>query len=314
MNVLERCWCALLLVAISLLSPDPAFARALGPLTIRGDHTMTEERYGSITIDADNVTLDCKGNQIHASSRSGVNCGFGIPVDQAKCGISVQGRSNVTIKNCLVVGSTFNAGIHVQNSDNVLIQNTTVHAAKTGFHFRFSWGVTLNAVNAHYNEDVGFIKLNSQVNAQWLDAWRNGSTGFRNGFKSRDGAICDHWAEGGGRLSLHAASLEDNGESGFVDCGVSNLSVTDARFVSNGDIGFYADIGDFYTLSSNHFALNASAGLFVDGWLNRSTISDNRAWSNWFVDVFYRGGKPTEGTTWTGNDFGTTGGSVPSSH
>jgi hypothetical protein len=319
MNVLERCWCALLLIAIGLLSPDPAFARDRGALTIRGDHTMMQDRYGSIKIDADNVTLDCQWKQIHASGHSGVNCGLiaaGLATpDQLKCGISVQRRQNVTIKNCLVVGNTFDIGIHVQQSDNVRIENTTVHAAKTGYHFRFSWGVTLKDVTAHYNEDMGFMKAHSQVNAEGLDAWRNGSTGFRNGFSSNDGKAChDLDTDSGGNLSLHLSTAEDNGENGFIDCGISDLSVTDSLFLSNANIGLYATYGDFYTFSSNQFALNRSAGLFVDGWLNRSTISDNQAWSNWFVDVFYRGSSPTEGTTWTGNDFGTTGGLVPRKH
>jgi hypothetical protein len=83
------------------------------------------------------------------------------------------------------------------------------------------------------------------VDAEGLDAWRNGTNGFRNGYKSLNGTTCDRSAEGGGNLSLHAAAAEDNGQYGFVDCGISGLSVTDSRFDSNGQNGFYATNGDF---------------------------------------------------------------------
>ena len=102
-----------------------------GTLTITTDTTLTEDHFGNIVIAADGVTLDCAGFNV-------VGTGTGT-------GISVSGRTGVTVKNGNVRGFTtfgfavYNngaggGGFSIQESSfNTFTENTATNNGVFGF-------------------------------------------------------------------------------------------------------------------------------------------------------------------------------------
>ncbi|MEM3407973.1 MAG: hypothetical protein QXW80_00905 [Candidatus Micrarchaeia archaeon] len=87
--------------------------------TIIENYTMTSDLPCSgtaLTIGADHITLDCQGYTInHTGSGSGINA---------------SGRTNITIKNCNIIGSTSvanNYGIYFYSTSNSFILNNNLN-------------------------------------------------------------------------------------------------------------------------------------------------------------------------------------------
>jgi len=102
-------------------------------LFISTDTTLTANVLDSVSITADNITLDCAGFSIigDGSASSGT-------------GILISGRTGVTIKNCEV--SQFRQGIFLVNSNrNMIIENNNVH------HNRVFGGAGIRLTNASSN-------------------------------------------------------------------------------------------------------------------------------------------------------------------
>jgi len=104
----------LLLVPLLLLVlPSPGYA-STDALNITVSTTLTEDHAGEIIIAADDITLDCAGHTISGT--------FSGP------GVSLEGRTGVTIQNCAI--TRFLSGIRLRAStdimiiSNVMTQNT----------------------------------------------------------------------------------------------------------------------------------------------------------------------------------------------
>ncbi len=93
-------------------------------LIITEDTTLTEDHFGCIFIEADDVTLDGNGHTI---------TGPGVWVWNStermwwpiSCGITVRGRTGVTVKNCHVTNFAF--GLTLSNSDGCTLLNNTIY-------------------------------------------------------------------------------------------------------------------------------------------------------------------------------------------
>jgi hypothetical protein len=81
---------ALIGASAMLLVLAAPVAAANGELHITSTTTLTEDQVGNIVIDASGITLDCAGHRV---------IGSGGPT-----GILLDGRTNVTVKNCQVSG------------------------------------------------------------------------------------------------------------------------------------------------------------------------------------------------------------------
>jgi len=139
---------AALVVGLGTLLASQA-AATTGSMSITTDTTLTEDHNGTITIDADNVTLDCAGFTI---------TGPGMAV-ATQSGISIKNRANVTVRNCVVTQSK--SGFSVRTSTTVnLVDNVALF--NTGSGFRASDGssaVTLTGNTADQNELYGFYLI-----------------------------------------------------------------------------------------------------------------------------------------------------------
>ena len=89
----------IVMIAAVAVLPVPVSATA-DPLIITATTTLTANHIGNIIIATDGVTLDCAGFVV---------IGSGGPA--AGSGIELQGRTGVTVKNCIV--TNFNAGFRL---------------------------------------------------------------------------------------------------------------------------------------------------------------------------------------------------------
>ena len=89
-----------------------------GSLFIASDTTLTEDHTGSIVINADNVTLDCAGFTV-----------TGLPGEQ---GIHVDGRDDVTIRNCRVTMALNGIAVTGFSERTLVTDNTALGNANAG--------------------------------------------------------------------------------------------------------------------------------------------------------------------------------------
>ena len=131
-------------VAVAL-AIGPAAGATSGTLVITSDTALTEDHFGDIVIEADDITLDCAG---HTVSGPGT---FGILLD---------GRRGVTVRNCRVTG--FENGIIVVNwsgpsSHNTLTANTAFGNVYDGLALLGSSSNTVTLNIARENTYNGII-------------------------------------------------------------------------------------------------------------------------------------------------------------
>lgn len=158
-------------MAITFIPLAPA-AATTGTLDIDTDTTLTENHFGNIVVNADNVDLDCAGFTIR-----GTGSGTGIEVTD---------RDAVTIRNCEVVGFEFgilligvanstvvgnsvwgntNAGIALNTSqDNVVRGNEAQGNSFSGIDVFQSTGNVLDS-NFAGSGQYGFVLFESSNNA-----------------------------------------------------------------------------------------------------------------------------------------------------
>lgn len=133
--------------------PAPAFyptceSQGVAPpgsetLTVSDDLTLGGDHSGSISIAADDVTLDCAGHEIRGSGPAGVD---------------ISGRANVTVRDCKVAG--FTSGLHVSGATATTLDGNTAHGNLTGFQIEQSTGTRLQHNLANSNSH-GFSILDS---------------------------------------------------------------------------------------------------------------------------------------------------------
>jgi len=122
-------------------------------LIITEDTVLNEDHQGSIIIEADDVTLDGNGHTI---------TGPGVWVWNStermwwptSCGITVIGRSGVTVKNCHVTNFAF--GLTLSNSDGCTLLNNTIYDnVYVGISVVFSVNNTILENTVHSTRNVG---------------------------------------------------------------------------------------------------------------------------------------------------------------
>lgn len=90
-----------------------------GSYCLTKDLTITSVS-DTILVQADNVILDLGGHTLT------------LPLDNIVSGIFIGGRSNVTIKNGIIIGSNQASAILVDSSQNIFIENVIFDALNAG--------------------------------------------------------------------------------------------------------------------------------------------------------------------------------------
>lgn len=284
----------LLLFAFLMTVPVPALAQFpppplptyYGTLNVGSSRTMLRDVVGRVVITADNVTLDCNGHTITAAS-SGGSCGTG----SSDCGIIVDGRSNVTLLNCEVIGHGI--GIWINESDSVEVYDSIADGNDTGFRAEDSDYVRFESNTAIDSTTEGFA-LRTLYSADLLYnvSTSNGTDGFDendcsgtiyiqnsstynsiNGFENDNGADITYWDNEASNNGQHGISLD------AVDTGYIVLNET----VDNGSDGLRLD--DIAGVGTNYFAVvqNYSEGNGDDAAQQSSACTGNTFTGNTFI-------------------------------
>ncbi|MFH1722287.1 MAG: carboxypeptidase regulatory-like domain-containing protein [Candidatus Altiarchaeota archaeon] len=107
------------------------------------------ETDGAIIINASHVTLDCNGSFIYGS-----NAGYGVYLN---------GKSNVTIRNCTFLN--YSIGIYISSSSsNNIIEHNTVRLSETGLYYYYSHNDTIRNNSFNSNSDYGIYLYYSNYN------------------------------------------------------------------------------------------------------------------------------------------------------
>ncbi len=130
------------------------------PSTITTDTTLTRNCSNGITVNANNVTLDCGGHTLSGQGR-------GTPV-------LLRGRTGVTVKNCNI--DNFNEGVTLHGSSgNTFTDNTVNNNIRDGFDLNNSPGNTFSTNNIGNNRLNGIELDDSNENIVRLnDVHNNG--------------------------------------------------------------------------------------------------------------------------------------------
>lgn len=133
----------LALVSVFFVGVDGARGATFGTLTITTDTDLFETHVGNIVIGADGVSLDCRDNFVVATSVDSV-------------GILVDGRTDVTIRNCQFTGFSGSA-IRIENSHSTTLErNVALANAGDGFFATDSPSTVFRENTANGNGSAGF--------------------------------------------------------------------------------------------------------------------------------------------------------------
>jgi parallel beta-helix repeat protein len=113
-------------------------------------YTLKATIYDSVEIDKNNIILDGGGNTLQGPATSDL-------------GISLQGRTNVTIKNLIISG--FATGIKLDSCSSIIISGNTLTKDSYGIHLTESTGNIISANNASSNSDYGIWLSSSDHNS-----------------------------------------------------------------------------------------------------------------------------------------------------
>lgn len=283
-----------LFLAIAALG-SAADAAAAGQMVITTDTNLTADHWGNVRFNADNITLDCQGHQIHSTGSAVVNCGT------SKCGIVANGRKNITIRNCEVVGAGFRNAIWLNNTEFARIfSSQALGASQSGIRIETASNLILGSVDAGANSGEGIVFRNvgaAYVGYTW--AWGNLVDGFDDG---SSGTGCSN-----GGLGIEFAEdtrAFENGVNGFEeDCSAHNNVYYPLTLAEgNGQHGFSFDNSYQFTLVSVTARSNVADGIRFQN-VDNSYVEDGTFVNNGGCDRRQNGA--STGNQWVNNTWGT---------
>ncbi|HET9954825.1 MAG TPA: right-handed parallel beta-helix repeat-containing protein [Polyangiaceae bacterium] len=282
-------------LAIALL---PGTAQATeGILQSTGSMTLTEDHFGTIFLFQANGTLDCQNHTIYNSTQEGI-CGDNF---DEQCGVLVLASPDVHIVNCRV--RYFGIGMHVQSSNNVMIQSSDIRENFQGIRMRW---VNNNAGHFFRDNYVGFnneegADIDDSSGLQFL-----GNSQFR--YNGRDGLDC-----GNSTVKILSGNAFRNKFNGYELDGCNGSILSNVLAQSNGNTGISGEVRSGISLdATQNFVISNSVvnsnyrdGIRVANGSNNGRIEANSGAGNGEHDAHQTS---SVGNTWIGNVFGTTAG------
>ena len=256
-TVRRLCIVAVGFIAAVPLMSAPARASS-GTMTITSNTTLTEDHYGSIVIDANDVTLDCAGFSVIGPNTDGG------PDD----GIFVAQHSGVTIENCTVQGFASH-GFELQGVTNsTLVGNTASRNDGSGFDINDAANVSLQSNRAMANQVRGFWISNGR--ALVLIGNRASGNGFSSDFSGFE-------AHASTAMTWSRNSSTGNAGFGFTLAEGSSGNLLDKNVGSNnrGPAFGLEGIDNLYT--GNVARGGPSTGFFVLGVSSGNELRGNLA-------------------------------------
>ena len=193
------------LLPLLFLLPCPI----LGQTSIIVDTILTAPHMGSISIDADNITLDCGGNDVTGPGSAGI-------------GIDLSERIKVTVKNCHV--HFFEIGFNLFESDRNEFHYNTAENNRRGFNLFESDRNEFHYNTVEFNSFRGFNLFESDRNTFTKNTVDNNTrVGFRLQ-ESNNNTLTQNTATGNFRgfnlgtsdkNKLTKNTADNNGRTGF---------------------------------------------------------------------------------------------------
>jgi parallel beta-helix repeat protein len=121
-----------------------------GTLIITSTTTLTEDHYGNIVIQANNVALDCAGHTV-----------FGPGVSGLSGGIQIDGGTGVTVRNCAVTGFAVNGIFAGGASDGRYEANIVYGNGANGIHLDFGSGNVVLGNTSRSSGGIGIVLTRS---------------------------------------------------------------------------------------------------------------------------------------------------------
>jgi parallel beta-helix repeat protein len=275
---------------VAILTGLPSSASALATLVVTSDTTLATDYYGSIVIDADNVTLDCAGWKV-----IGANDSDGIVID---------GHSGVAVRNCIV--QQFVYGIVVKNSSAGLLEHNEVRwNGLSGIDVTGSVDVIVRHNTMHENGfDAGYSGIDveygsSNVVVSSNMSWGNAGNGFytyqssnlvfdnNDAFSNTQGFDLD--LETTDSTFSHNRAVNNGGN------GVTSVTSDANRFIANdaignGGAGFQLHRSSGNVLRSNEVRGNSADGIWLDTESDYNVVRDNDIEGNNYTGILMTGG------------------------
>jgi parallel beta-helix repeat protein len=285
-----------LTVAVTLLvvfNVSSALASS-GTMHITSSTTLTEDHYGNIVIEGNNITLDCAGRTVS-----------GPGVDGFSGGIQVQFSTGITVKRCKVTAFAVN-GIYAAESSNCRYENNKIVSnGANGMHLDGGVGNLVTGNTSRSNNGIGIALTRGtqsliehnilEDNRPWAGvALLEGShhnmvvanTSTRNGI----GYLVDGSAEN----DLISNSANSNSGAGFLFIRNANSNSAWLNASNRNEIGFHVtDSSSQNLLSRNTANDNQLYGFNLQFNANSNTLMGNLADENGVIGFL----------AWTGSSY-----------
>ena len=277
------------LVSVTVLAAPNAHAVRYGELHITRNTVLRDHQYGSVVFDADDITLDCAGKQVHISSYSKLNCDEGY----SKCGIVAENRSNITIKNCRVIGG-FDRGVSLINTVNANV--TTVESAGSSVGFWFQGTTRTSASDLAAAENDHGLVIDFDQGSTYSDITTVATTVGVYAWSCHDTVFDNIW-------------------TAYAEQGFSSYFLFDVtlRFIKVEAAwrGFFTEHSQRISLEAGSFQWLGGTGISLNNTQD-SLIYENDSLNNEGMDVCQD--QWSQGNSWIGNAFGDWCSSVPNIH
>jgi parallel beta-helix repeat protein len=308
-----------------VLNTSSAMASS-GTLHITSSTTLTEDHYGNVFIEGNDITLDCAYRTV-----------FGPGVSGFSGGISIGNSTGVTGKRCLVTGFDVNGifaganahgryernrvfnnranGIHIDQGDgDIIVENTCTGNAWEGIILTAGTKTWIEGNKVQNNgAGIGLIR-NSHENLVVKNiALRNGA-----GFALDEGAFNNVLSNNTSNHNGQGFAIVrgSNGNNLFLNTANENIVGFEVSYASTDNLvsgntanknqadGFKIYSANNNTMLRNTAIENGNGGFMVFGGASFNRVERNFARGNVFSDGYDEG--TGTGNIWLANRFGTT--------
>jgi parallel beta-helix repeat protein len=252
-------------------------------------YTLTDDivnHSGScFSINADNITLDCKGFRINGNETfnitySGISSSANDNITIANCTISefyydvsVTTGENTNILNNSLINSS--KGIYLQNSNHTTItSNTIFNTSGSGFRIYSSSNLTITSNNLSYLGYDGIYLFNSNHTTITSNTIFNAS---QDGIDLRDSS----------NLTITSNNLSYLGSDGIYISSSNHTTITSNTVFNASRDGIDIYSSSNLTITSNNLSYLGSDGIYLQN-SNHTTISSNTVFnaSGSGVDIY----------------------------
>lgn len=322
-------WIPLVLAVVLLIvfNASPAIASS-GTLYVTSNKTLTEDQYGNVVIQGNNITLDCANHTVSGPGVAGINGGievqFGTNITVKGCkitgfagvnGIYAVGTSNSRYSGNVITGNGAN-GIHLDGGfGNQVIGNTVTSNPGNGIAITGSTQTLIeqNTVHNHTTGEGGIVVIGSDHNIVVANISSRNSNGF-----VVDGGVSNNLVgntayanPGTGFLFIRSANSNtawlnsaNGNQYGFIVTESSTQNLIGSNTANQNQLeGFNVFSSNNNDLTGNIANGNGTFGFLVFGGSSYTVVNRNAGQKNSQSDAYQEASGI--GNMWRDNLFGT---------